>query len=77
MNKYIGICKEVGDKWYSISFLLYKNMLKIYLYSPKYKRPKYIWYTAEQFEYSLSNEIIRFKWFIGIGFVYQQKKKRK
>ena len=67
MNRYIGIAKESHDKWYSICLLLFNRMIKLTLYTPKHKRPKYYYYNKESFKYCMNEvEIIRFKWFFGI-----------
>lgn len=67
MNRYLGIGKEVSDKWYTVNLLLINTMIKIYLYTPKIKRPYISYYNKEQFDYCINEtKIINLKWFIGI-----------
>ncbi len=67
MSKYIGIAKEVGDPWYRVTFMLYNRMVKVTLYTKKYKRPKYYWYGKESFDYCVNEQgIFNNRWFFGI-----------
>ena len=66
MNRYIGIAKEVNDPWYMINVMLYNRMIKLTLYTLKYKKPKYYYYNREEFDHCVNEqEITEFKWFLG------------
>ncbi len=68
MNKYIGIAKEVTDPWYMINIMLYNRMIKLTLYTSRYKKPKLYYYNREEFDYCMNEqEIINLKWFFGIS----------
>ena len=68
MNRYIGIGKEVNDRWYTITLLMFNRMIKLTLYTQKYKKPKYYYYNKEQFDYCMNEQkLINLKWFFGVG----------
>ena len=70
MKKYIGVGKEAGDKWYSITIFMFNRMIKLTLYTHKYKRPKYYYYNKEKFQHCMNEvENINLKWFVGIIFI--------
>ena len=56
MNRYIGIVKEKDDRWYTIGILLYNRLLKLTLYTPRFKRPKYYYYDRESFTHLVDDE---------------------
>lgn len=69
MVRYIGIAKERGDQWYTIDFMLYDRMLKLTLYTKRFKRPTYYWTGNGGFDYAFNTEdvsIYHFKWFFGL-----------
>lgn len=69
MTRYIGIAKESGDKWYMITLMLYNRMIKLTLYTKKYKKPKYYWYGKESFNHIFNDKdcwTMPLKWFIGL-----------
>lgn len=68
MNRYIGIGKEINDKWYCICLFLFNRMLKITLYTPRFKKPTYYYYNKVAFEYGIGEQrIIDIKWFFGLS----------
>lgn len=68
MNKYIGIGRAVDDKWYMITLFLYNRMIKIALYTPRHKKPKYYYYNKDQFDFCINqSRLIVIKWFLGVA----------
>lgn len=73
MNRYIGIARERGEfgRWYTLNFIFMCRMIKITLYTKRTKFPKIYVYNKEQFDYSVNQqEIVQFKWFLGVVFNY-------
>lgn len=68
MTRYIGIAHEQGDSWYCFCILLYNKMLKISLWTPRIKMPKYYFYDQEAFGHCVNiQEITTFGWIFGIS----------
>lgn len=69
MERYIGVAKGVGSKWYVIILLFYNRMIIITQYTYKHKRPTYYYFNKEQFDFCINEQkLIPFKWFFGIMF---------
>ena len=67
MTKYLGIGKCNNDtSWYYFSILLYNRMLKIALYTPRTKTPRFYWYNKTRFRYNFKELEDTFKWFVGV-----------
>ena len=69
MTYYIGIGKEYNSPGNIISILLFNRMLNIAPYTIKHWYPRFYYYNKESFTYCIKQEIISFKWFIGITII--------
>ena len=69
MRRYIGICKDKEDEWYTINIMLYNRMLKLTLYTKRYKLPRSFWYDKKTFNFYFNNDEgspFNLSWFFGV-----------